>query len=228
MRVLIVDDNPKVANHLARVFEETYQVECIYDYYEAKERLSYTEYDVVCLDIDLGVGTLDGVSLCREVRKCCPEAILIMFTGQTIDASLVARMLEAGADSFVEKTSSASVLLEKSLALIEDSRKQRKNQVDLGKPIYMSMQLDENNLSAVIDGETRLLDPMPFRILQELLERPNQFVHTNTLIRWVKNPMTHTGISIKVHISHIRKAITPYGKHIRNRWGGWYGFFEEV
>src|SRR5438874_13536151 len=67
VRVLVVEDEVDLAQAVATgLRREGYAVDIANDGEEAVEKLAYTEYDVVCLDLTLP--RLDGTEVCRHIR----------------------------------------------------------------------------------------------------------------------------------------------------------------
>ena len=64
MRVLVVDDEADLADAVGRgLRREGYAVDVVYGGRDALDRISYTEYDLVCLDLTMP--DLDGLAVCR-------------------------------------------------------------------------------------------------------------------------------------------------------------------
>lgn len=98
--VLVVDDDPRIRQMLARYFEaEGYRVNSAADGTEMRKTLEKTQVDIILLD--LGLPGEDGLSLARELRAHS-DVPIIMLTGR---GDVVDRVvgLEIGADDYVTK-----------------------------------------------------------------------------------------------------------------------------
>ena len=68
MRILVVEDEPDLAGAIATgLRREGYAVDIAADGRSALERLPVTEYDLVCLDLNLP--DMDGLDVCREITE---------------------------------------------------------------------------------------------------------------------------------------------------------------
>ena len=81
MRILLVEDEPEAARLLAKgLREQTYAVDVASDGRAAIFRAQTTEYDAIVLDVMLP--TLDGVSVCRELRTSGSSVPILMLTAR--------------------------------------------------------------------------------------------------------------------------------------------------
>jgi len=65
--------------------------------------------DVILLDIQMPI--MDGVATLPEIKKICPEAKVIMLT-MLEDNSMITRLMEIGANSYLTKTSDSEIIYE--------------------------------------------------------------------------------------------------------------------
>ncbi|MFK0278571.1 response regulator [Ensifer sp. NPDC090286] len=99
-QVLVVDDDPRIRQMLARYFEgEGFRVSLAGDGSEMRNRLEKTQVDIILLD--LGLPGEDGLSLARELR-IHSDVPIIMLTGRDDVVDRVVG-LELGADDYVTK-----------------------------------------------------------------------------------------------------------------------------
>lgn len=101
MRVLIVEDDEKLAGVLMRgLREQRVDGSRARDFGDGRRKLLFGEYDVAVLDVMLPGGS--GIDLCREARDrgvCTP--ILMLTARDTIDDRVLG--LESGADDYLTK-----------------------------------------------------------------------------------------------------------------------------
>lgn len=71
--------------------------------------LKSTPADVILLDIQMPV--MDGIQALPEVRKVCPNAKIIMLTMMD-DHSMITKLMEIGANSYLSKTSDSEIIYE--------------------------------------------------------------------------------------------------------------------
>jgi DNA-binding response OmpR family regulator len=102
MRLLIVDDEVDLADAVARgLRREGYAVDAVHSGDEALDRLGFTEYDLVCLDLTMP-GT-DGLEVCRRIRsERGAEPKILMLTARDAVEERVAG-LDLGADDYLVK-----------------------------------------------------------------------------------------------------------------------------
>lgn len=115
MRILVVEDEPEVADLLRRTLSEAYQaVDVVAMGNEALTALGRHHYDLVVLD--LGLPDVDGVELCRRLRKRGEALPILMLTAR---AGLGDRVtgLDAGADDYLTKPFAPQELLARLRAL---------------------------------------------------------------------------------------------------------------
>lgn len=230
MRVLIVDDNPTITSILERCFHDRYTVDCYNNYFEANERLGYIHYDIFCLDIHLSEKYAEGIELCKKARDRNPNSIIIMFTASDIDSALVAQMMEAGANTFLEKRNLDSFIVQKAIKLVEEQKnhsKEKKHTLP-DHELYRMIHIDEEHNMLTVNNKLIPLGRLSLLVFSYLFRRPNQYIHSSEIMQATKDADSYTGMSVKAHILIIRKALGKYADHIQNSWGGWYGFFTEI
>ena len=115
MRILIVEDERKISAYLKRGLEEQgYAVDAAFTGREALDWAASAPYDLIVLDILLP--ELDGISVCRELRKRGARAPILMLTARdTVDDRVAG--LDAGADDYLVKPFALKELLARLRAL---------------------------------------------------------------------------------------------------------------
>ena len=101
MRVLLVEDERKVADFIARGLRaEKYAVDVVYDGTSGWERASSVDYDVIILDLMLP--GMSGTEVLRRFRKKGGNAAVLVLTARDATATKVENF-EAGADDYLTK-----------------------------------------------------------------------------------------------------------------------------
>lgn len=116
MKVLIVEDEHKIANALREGLEqESFAVDVAYDGQDGFSSAIYDEYDVIILDVMLP--GMSGLEIARKLREKGNHAPILMLTAkdQTRD---VVNGLDAGADDYLVKPFSFEELLARLRALL--------------------------------------------------------------------------------------------------------------
>jgi len=101
MRVLIVEDERRMANYIGRALvEEAFAVDTACDGLRALELARTYEYDAIVLDVMLP--GLDGISVCRELRSERRQVPVLIVSARDMIEDRV-RGLDAGADDYLVK-----------------------------------------------------------------------------------------------------------------------------
>ena len=101
MRVLLVEDERKVASFIARSLRENlYSVDLAETGEKALELVNTANYDLVLLDVRLP--KLSGIDICREIREAGSEPPVLMLTARSLVEQRV-EGLDAGADDYLTK-----------------------------------------------------------------------------------------------------------------------------
>jgi len=201
MRILIVEDEKKMAASLKRgLQEEGYVVDLAYDGEEGWFYATENTYDLIILDITLPVR--NGIELCRELRRQHIKTPILMLTARdTINAKVEA--LDSGADDYLTKPFAFAELLARLRAL------QRRSQLDLTVQLRAAdLVLDPVTRRVTRAGQEITLTPKEFALLECLLRHKNR-VLTRTILAesaWSESFDALTNV-IDVYINYLRNKI---------------------
>src|SRR5258706_14797561 len=116
MRILLVEDERKVASFIARALKEnTYAVDVVETGEKAIESGAEVVYDAILLDVRLP--GISGIEVCRELRQRGVEAPILMLTARGLVEQRV-EGLDAGADDYLTKPFVLTELLARVRALV--------------------------------------------------------------------------------------------------------------
>jgi two-component system copper resistance phosphate regulon response regulator CusR len=119
VRILLVEDDPRVAGFVAKgLREQAYAVDVARDGGQALYQAAINDYDLVILDILLPVK--DGHTVCRELRSSGFRAPILMLTARDAVDDRVCG-LDAGADDYLTKPFDFKELLARLRALLRRS-----------------------------------------------------------------------------------------------------------
>jgi DNA-binding response OmpR family regulator len=175
--VLIVDDDRAMVGMVAALLgDEGYDLVTAYDGEQALKRHADDGPDLVVLDRRLP--RLDGDEVCRRIRATGDTPIL-MLTGEK-GSEERAKLLELGADDYLEKPFSKRELLARARALLRrgGATKRPAHAVRVG-----NLAVDARTHSVTVDGAALALTPTEFRLLLALVSRPGEVVERRALLR---------------------------------------------
>jgi len=217
MRVLVVEDHPRLAETVATVLRrEGMAVDVAFDGREALDRVLLTTYDVVVLDRDLpGV---PGDDVCRSlVANGCPSGVLMLTAAGTLEDRVEG--LGIGADDYLPKPFHLVELVARVRALSRRSRRARPPVL-----VHGDLALDSARRSVTRSGEPVALSPKEFAVLELLLGAGGTVVSTEEILEhaWddATDPFTNT---VRMTVSRLRaklgdppviETVTPVGYRI--------------
>ena len=179
MRVLVVEDEPKIASSIKKGLEaETFSVDVVSD---GDSGLSYgrsSEYDAIILDWLLP-GSMDGAAVCRELRNEGVKTPILMLTALGSTDRKVAG-LNAGADDYLAKPFAFDELVARLYALLRRPRNLLANTLEAG-----SISLNPVTKEVSYKGRQVNLTAKEFALLEYLLRHAGKVVSKNELITHV-------------------------------------------
>ncbi len=206
MRILVAEDEPKLAALLRRgLQEEGYAVDVVSDGLAAAVRASATEYDAVALDVMLP--ELDGFQVCRRMREAGVWSPVLMLTARDGVEDRVTG-LDTGADDYLTKPFSFAELLARLRALARRGPVEQAPVLEVG-----DLRLDPST-HVVWRGETEIaLSAKEFALLQTLMRRAGQVVSRFDLLEhaWGYDYDNRSNV-MDVYIRYLRVKIDrPFG-----------------
>ena len=202
MRVLVIEDEPRLAENIARSLRETagYAVDVAPDGQEGLFMAESNDYDAVLLDLMLP--HIDGMQLLTRFRKAGQRTPVLVVTARDDKESVVA-LLNAGADDYLTKPFDLGELLARTKALIRRGKGQP-------SPLLKIDDLELNTVKRTVQraGKAVVLTAMEYRVLEYLLHRPGAVVSKTELLEhlydynWEKFSNV-----IEVYISGLRRKL---------------------
>jgi two-component system response regulator PhoP len=202
VRVLIVEDEPRLAENVARSLREnaSYAVDTAADGEEGLFLAESNAYDAVLLDLMLP--KLDGLQLLTRLRQSGQRTPVLILTARDDKESIVA-LLNAGADDYLTKPFDLGELLARTKALVRRGKGQPSPLLTIG-----DLQVNTVDRSVQRGGRAILLTAMEYRVLEYLAHRPGAVVSKTELLEhlydynWEKFSNV-----IEVYISGLRRKL---------------------
>ncbi|MCL4831169.1 MAG: response regulator transcription factor [Caldilineaceae bacterium] len=201
MRVLVVEDEHKIAAFIKRGLEENaYAVDVAYDGEEGYEWAQNFPYDIIILDVMLP--KLDGVALCKRLRAKGGNASVLMLTAKDAVEDRVAG-LDAGADDYLVKPFAFQELLARLRALRRRGGDQRTTQLRVA-----DLTLDLVTHLAERDDQSIDLTTKEFALLELFMRHPNQILSRTVIAEhvWDYDFYSQSNI-VDVYVRYLRKKI---------------------
>lgn len=206
MRVLVVEDDPRLLETLTRQLREAgFAVDASAS---GREGLYLgDEFPVDLAIIDLGLPELPGLELIRKLRENGRNFPILVLTARTEWQDKVAG-LEAGADDYLTKPFHPEELMARINALMRRAGGHAQPKVRLG-PISVDLTAQRVQL----DGEEVELTTYEFKVLQYLLMHPDEVVTKTDLSEHIyEEDADRDSNVIEVFIGRLRRKLDPSGE----------------
>ncbi|WP_026073225.1 response regulator transcription factor [Nodosilinea nodulosa] len=205
MKILIIEDDTRIANPLAKdLRHQNYSVDIAPDGLEGWDYAQATDYDLILLDVMLP--RLDGINLCRRLRAAQCQALILMLTAKDTTSDKVMG-LDAGADDYLIKPFKLEELAARIRALQRRSR-------ELTPPTlhYGPLKLDPATQVVTYDKIALSLTPKEYLILEYFLRHPGQVISRSALLDklWEFDQFSGEG-TIKTHLTNLRSKLKAAG-----------------
>jgi two-component system OmpR family response regulator len=206
MKLLVVEDNPKVARFLMRALsEEGYVVDQVGDGLKALDQIEAVSYDAVILDWMLP--GMDGVAICRAVRDRGIKTPILMLTARAEVGERVLG-LDAGADDYLSKPFDLGELLARVRAL---------GRRTIGATTLRLAQLviDPFARKVMIDGRSVDLTSRELALVTYLVQHAGRSVSRTELLQKVwSTSFDPSSNVVEVHIKNLREKLGAHGTMI--------------
>ena len=209
MRVLIIEDEHKIANALKRVFQqEHYAVDVCYDGEEGLAMGTNQPYDIMI--IDLGLPKKDGLQVIKELRQQSVHTPVIVLTAKGSTSEKVAG-LDAGADDYILKPFAMDEVLARVRALLRRPANQQTTVLEAE-----DLTLNTTTYEVKRGGKVIPLTSKEFSLLEYLLRNKGRPLSKDEIIGHVwdydADVLPNT---VEVYIRYLRQKIDdPFDKPI--------------
>jgi DNA-binding response OmpR family regulator len=205
MKILIIEDNQKIADATAEILRDNnYLVEIAFDGKIGWELAQTMTYDLIILDLMLP--KIDGITICQKLRKINGQSLILMLTAKDTNLDQVTG-LDAGADDYIIKPFDLTLLLARIRALL------RRNQSNL-PPIltWENLSLDPSKCEVKYQDKLMDLTPKEYHLLELFLRNGDHILTKGMIIERIWSleeiPLEET---VKVHIKGLRNKLKLVG-----------------
>jgi len=208
MRVLVVEDQSRMASLLKRALEEEgHAVDVAADGQDGLWLATENPYGAIVLDVMLP--DIDGFELCRRIRDKGQWVPVIMLTARDSVGDRV-RGLDAGADDYLVKPFSLAELAARLRALARRD--------DRPRPVILAagdLKLDPAAKRAWRAGTELRLSPKEFALLELFLRHPGDVLTRSQIIETIWDFAYDGGSNVvDQYVNYLRRKVdTPFGRH---------------
>lgn len=210
-RILLVEDDNRICTMIRNFFNlkgGEFKIDFAFDGKQGIKSAYENTYDLLLLDVMMP--ELDGLEVCREVRRY--SDVPIMFISAKSGQEDVLTGYALGCDDYITKPFSLPVLYEKSKALVKRSKGLiRSDILTVG-----NITLNPNNGTVTSDGKEIELKAKEYGVLKILIENKNSVVSREQLLNkvWGYDSL-FDGRILDAHIKNLRKALGNNAKLIK-------------
>jgi len=201
MRILVVEDEKKIASFIQRgLAEQHYTVDVAYDGDEGLYLAEINPYDLIILDIMLP--GKDGFAICRELRGQNNDAPILMLTARD-DVSDKIYGLDSGADDYLTKPFAFGEFLARVRVLLRRNRTTKTTTLKVA-----DLELDQLTHTVTRAGENIELTATEYALLEYLMIHAGQVV-TRTMISehvWNQDFDSYSNV-INVYVNYVRRKV---------------------
>jgi two-component system response regulator QseB len=207
MRILIIEDDDRIAKPLAEDLRHQYHlVDIATDGLEGWNHASIGSYDLILLDLMLP--KLDGITLCKRLRETdCIVPILMLTAKDTTTDKIIG--LDAGADDYLVKPFELEELSARIRALSRRSRETKPPILSYGK-----LQLNPSTCQVNYANYPLSLTAKEYMILELFLRHPNRVFTRSEILEklWEFDKAAQVSEkTVKTHITNLRHKLKAAG-----------------
>ncbi len=203
MKVLLIEDEPKMARSLKKGLEEhRIEVDTALDGQSGYQLATDNEYQVIISDVILP--ELNGIDLLRQLRQTGNRTPIILLTALSQTDDKVSGF-EAGADDYLTKPFEFRELLMRIRALARRPVETYQPSPNLR---FSDLEMNLETKEFFREGQKIALTPREFSLMEYLLRNPGRVISKNEISERVWNLHFDTGTNvIEVYMNFVRKKV---------------------
>ena len=203
--ILVVDDEPQITRVLKTTLSsQGYGVRSAGDGQEALDEMKNWPPDLIITD--LRMPSVDGLELCRRVRKDSRIPIIVLSVKG--EEPIKVEALDAGADDYITKPFSVNELLARVRAALRRSKK--KEEPDAPVIAVGDFRIDVPARAVTLKNRDVHLTPKEFDLLVYLAKHPGRVLTHRALLGAVWGPNSvEQPEYLRVFVGHLRKKLEP-------------------
>lgn len=225
IKILVVEDEEPIRKLICRILaNESFLVYQAENGTKALEMINQTNYDLIMLDVIMD--DISGYDVAETIRKHGLQLPIIFLSGKKDDADII-HGLNTGADSYITKPFSPSVLCAQVKSQIKRHREILSNNVPSNFIINGPFKFDLNSYKFYKDEIEIKLSSKETKLMKFFMEHPNKVFSKEQLYQNVWHDNEIDDNSIMVYIKYLRNKIEKVPskpKYIKTVWGIGYEF----
>ena len=199
-RILIVEDEVKIREELKTFLENNgYEILTINNFENTLDQIKKLDIDLILMDIN--IPGINGMHLCREIRKTSKIPIIIVTSRDTEMDELLC--MNYGADDFITKPYNMQILLAHIEAVLKRSKPEISHILE-----YKGMKINLSKGTIDYDNQTVILTKNEIQIFSYLLERRGTVVTRDELMNYLWNTEAFIDDNtLTVNMARLRKKL---------------------
>lgn len=205
MRLLLVEDDPRIAHFVAKgLQEQAYAVDVVANGHDAVYQVEINDYDVVILDVMIPGS--DGFAACRAIRSAGKRMPILMLTARDAIEDRI-HGLDSGADDYLTKPFEFGELLARLRALLRRPTELRAPQIVVGDLV-----LDTASQTAKRGARSIPLTAKEYALLEFLARNAGRVVGRSEIAEhvWDESFDPFSNL-IEVYVNRLRRKIDEGG-----------------
>ena len=202
MRILIIEDEIKIARNITKVLDEEYSwaVDISTDGEDGRHMAMTNPYDLIILD--LGLPKINGIEILKHLRKNGKDTPVLILTARD-DTRDIVQGLESGSDDYIVKPFDMRELMARCQALVRRSYGRVDPVIKIG-----DISINTARHQVIFRKNSIQLSAMEYRLLEYLAMRTGEVVSKTDIIEHLYSFGSENFSNVvEVYISSLRKKL---------------------